>query len=98
MATDFFPFTKYREAVLMETRLRKATKCIVCWEPMAVGEKAWRTLIERIDNGVLRSQRFHLAHFAQRGHHEDWSLADGTRPRALKEILAKRAATPTDSA
>ena len=83
-----FPFTKYRDAVLMATRLRKPAKCVICWQPLRVGEIAWRPLAERIDNGVLRSQRFHLSHLQPRGDHNDWDLADGVTPYRLP--LAKR--------
>lgn len=86
--TGPFPFTKYREALLMQARLRKETKCVLCWEPIRVGEIAWRPIMERIDRGVLRSQRFHLAHLAERGDHEDDSLADGTLPVRLARRTA----------
>jgi hypothetical protein len=70
--TKDFPFVRYREAVLMLTRLRKATKCAVCWEPIAVGAIAWRTLRENIRQGVCRSQRFCLRHFTGGQEYDDW--------------------------
>jgi hypothetical protein len=68
---DDFPFTKYREATLMRTKLRKETKCCRCWGPLKVGEIAWRTLTENIRRGVCRSQRWHLSHFKNGQEYDD---------------------------
>lgn len=58
-----FPLVRYRGGVLLQTRTRKPTTCVQCREPIAVGSFAWRTLIENIRRGVLRSQRWHARHF-----------------------------------
>ncbi len=65
------PLCRYRGALLMLSKLRKVTKCTLCWEPLAVGDEVWRPVDENIRRGVLRSQRYHRAHFLGGMYYED---------------------------
>ena len=68
------PLCRYRGALLLTTKLRKATKCARCWEPIPVGGEAWRVIQDSIPRGVVRSQRFCRGHFAGGGRYEEWRL------------------------
>lgn len=52
------PLCRYRGALLLKTTL-----CTMCWEPMQVGDAAWRVIKDNMQRGVVRSQRFHRDHF-----------------------------------
>lgn len=65
------PLCRYRDALLLKTKLRKAGKCTLCWEPMKVGDPAWRVIQDNMTRGVVRSQRFHRDHFSGGGHYDD---------------------------
>lgn len=65
------PLCRYRGGLLLVTVLRKARKCTLCWEPMQVGEPAWRVIKDNMARGVVRSQRFHRDHFMGGQHYDD---------------------------
>ena len=58
-----FPLVSYRGALLLQTRTRKMTKCVQCWQPIPIGGWAWRPVAENIRRGVIRSHRWHVRHF-----------------------------------
>lgn len=58
-----FPLRRYRGALLLVTTLRKATRCALCWEPLAIGAQAWRVIRDNAARGVIRPQRYCFDHF-----------------------------------
>ena len=65
-----FPLTKYRGAVLMRVRVRKAARCGACPGMIPAKAEAWAPLAENIPRGVHRAKRYHLHHFVPGGEHE----------------------------
>ena len=63
MSHPDMPLCRYRGALLLTTKLRKATKCAICGTLIPVGGEAWRVIQDSVMFGVVRSQRFCRQHF-----------------------------------